>query len=758
VSSPIDFGSINISGDIVSYLWDFGDTNTSTDPSPSYTFAASGDYQIYLTVQSGDGCSNSISKTLTIYNEPAPGFILPVGTICTNEEYTFTNNTIDNFDDNLTYEWQVGGETIGTERELLYKFTSGGAKEVKLITSIPGCSIEQVQSIPDVSEGAIPSFSFDTENTCLGDPISFIDQSVGTDITSYAWDFGDMTTATGMSPMHAYETVGEYMVSLQVTNVSGCITNYQEPITIHSLPVADFTAELACTEQTTLLTDDSNVDNANIELWDWDFGDVSSGGENISSKEAPVHTFPEAGEYNVSLSVTSNFGCEMSVEKLVEVLESPIADFNADIQCLGNLTTFFDESTPNIEGIIESRVWNINGVVYTDVNPSHLFDSPGTYDVSLTIKSDNRCAVSTTRQIVIYELPTADFELSSNCVDTEVSLVDMTSLDDDGDNFFNRQWTINGVSVGNGPTINYTFDESGSYNIALRVITGKGCIVDKSMDIDIYDLPEASFEVSEEYSAVPALIQFENNSLNAMNSKWTFGDGSSVNNETSPSHSYTDLGTYEIMLEVESPEGCFDEQAKQIYVVDPKVDLSIDEITTFNDQKQILFMMSNKGTLPITNVTAKVTFNSELSLEENFTTNILPGQESVARTLNFSIPDNAKIEYMCIELFPSQGGDLNLDDNTQCINIAGNFQTLNPYPSPISRDQTLTIPFIGDKGNAITIGVMNASGKQFLSQEIELAQDGLNNVGVSLFSLKAGIYFIQVLSSESTKSFRIFVN
>ncbi len=188
------------------------------------------------------------------------------------------------------------------------------------------------------------------------------------------------------------------------------------------------------------------------------------------------------------------------------------------------------------------------------------------------------------------------------------------------------------------------------------------------------------------------------------------------------------------------------------------MDLAIDAITTFNNGENLLFTMSNKGTIPVTNITATVSLNNEVTVKETFDLTILPNQTSIPRSLSFAIPDNGNIEFLCISLSTSEGEDINTRDNTQCINIDSDFEILRPYPSPVSREELVTLPIIGMKNDKVTIALMSASGKQFFSEKVTLSQTGLNNIDLSLFSLKPGIYFIQVQSVKTSKSFRIFVN
>jgi len=754
LSNPINFTSTS-DQTLSSQTWDFGDTNTSTDPNPSYTYAAAGEYEVTLQVQSTNGCNNFTKQTIMIYDQPVPDFTLPSGAICTNEEYTFVNNTVDNFDGNLTYEWQVDGSTVSTTRDLVYQFTTEGAKDIKLIASIPGCDIEQVENIANVNLGAVPLYTYDTNNACLDDPIIFVNQSTGVDIT-YLWDFDDTNTSTDSDPMHTYTSAGTYMVSLEVTNLAGCITTYEQDVVVHSMPLTDFSAELACTDRNTQLTNLTTIDNANITAWDWDFGDPSSGSDNASTDKDPSHTFSGTGNFTISLSATSDFGCETNILKAVPVLESPIVDFDVENKCVDDAFLFTDNSIPNSGGSISSYIWDINGSVYTVQDPSHTFDNSGTYMATLTIKSDNNCAVTATKTITVNPLPTVDFTLSANCANTEIMLEDKSVVDND--EVINWQWTVNGQDAGNTAIISHTFEKGNAQQVDLRIITVRGCIISTTKNVDFFELPTADFDPTPQYGAPPAEISFNNTSNNAVTYQWDFGDGTDIVTELSPSHSYPDLGVYNVKLIATSIAGCTDEIIKQVYLVDPKIDLSIDEITTFNNEESLLFTMSNKGTIPVNNLTATVTFDNEFSIEESFETNILPDETSVAQVLSFSIPNNTKVEFLCISLSTTDGVDVNTDDNIRCLNISSEFVILPPYPNPISRQRLLTLPIVGAQNDEVSIAFISASGKQFISQNILLSQSGLNNINFSLFSLKPGIYFIRVRSLKSTESFRIFVN
>jgi PKD repeat protein len=65
-SDLFEFEFTNLSSNAVSYAWDFGDGNTSTDENPIHTYSEVGDYEVSLTVTSADNCTSTFTQTVNI--------------------------------------------------------------------------------------------------------------------------------------------------------------------------------------------------------------------------------------------------------------------------------------------------------------------------------------------------------------------------------------------------------------------------------------------------------------------------------------------------------------------------------------------------------------------------------------------------------------------------------------------------------------------------------------------------------------------
>ncbi|MDW5549309.1 PKD domain-containing protein, partial [Methanosarcina sp.] len=121
----------------------------------------------------------------------------------------------------------------------------------------------------------------------------------------------------------------------------------------------------------------------NAEKWNWDFGDG-----NISTEQSPVHTYSGAGEYTVTLTVSTLNGTNstsLTVIALHPVL--PVAKFSSNVTS-GNapLTVQFTDLSENAEK------WNWDfgdGNISTEQSPVHTYSATGEYIVIFTAANEN---------------------------------------------------------------------------------------------------------------------------------------------------------------------------------------------------------------------------------------------------------------------------------------------------------------------------------------------------------------------------------
>jgi PKD repeat protein len=191
-----------------------------------------------------------------------------------------------------------------------------------------------------VEPNQAPTASF--TSTCDGTDCSF-DGAASRDpdgsLVSYAWDFGDGTTATGSSPDHDFLTSGTRDVTLTVTDDEGTQGSVVVPLSVvrnNATPTASFTATCAFLSCSFDANASGDVDGT-ISSYTWDFGD---GQTDTTSGVAPTHVYaPGGGPYVVGLTVTDNDGGAGSTTRPVSPAAArPIAQVGSSAN-QGNVST-----------------------------------------------------------------------------------------------------------------------------------------------------------------------------------------------------------------------------------------------------------------------------------------------------------------------------------------------------------------------------------------------------------------------------------
>jgi len=162
-----------------------------------------------------------------------------------------------------------------------------------------------------------------------------------------------------------YAAAGDYPVSLFVTTDKGCSSQAViSTVTVHDLPAPDFSLPKICITDPQALFNDSSIiaDGTEAQFtYQWDFGEPSSGGANVSTQKNATHKYQAAGPYSVTLKVTSGAGCAKDTVKTFTVNgDNPIANFtiaNAAQLCSNQPVVLTDASSVTPGSIIRVEVY-----------------------------------------------------------------------------------------------------------------------------------------------------------------------------------------------------------------------------------------------------------------------------------------------------------------------------------------------------------------------------------------------------------------
>lgn len=166
----------------------------------------------------------------------------------------------------------------------------------------------------------IASFHFTSANWCEPALVVFTNtsQSVSGNIDTYAWDFGNGETTDAPDPTNIYHTDGNYEVTLIVTNSYGCTDTISHSVTVNPLPTASFYWEPSNPTTNNPLVDFIDNSSSNVTSWLWQIDHLST-----STEQNPQQTFNIPGDYKIWLTVTTEFGCTDTIQRIITVITDP---------------------------------------------------------------------------------------------------------------------------------------------------------------------------------------------------------------------------------------------------------------------------------------------------------------------------------------------------------------------------------------------------------------------------------------------------
>ncbi|MFZ9719271.1 MAG: PKD domain-containing protein, partial [Chitinophagaceae bacterium] len=182
-----------------------------------------------------------------------------------------------------------------------------------------GCSMFSERTI-EVWPRPVSDFELQSPS-CEKNQVSFKDLSVhnATSLTTWQWNFGDgspLFIENNISnARHVFAQYNDYDVTLQVINNRGCTSvPVTKRITIHPLPLVDFTLPIVCLpEGKALFTNLSSIpgNTINSMQYRWNFGDAAASpmGSDTSLLKDPIYFYKNLGTYNVQLIAISAEQC-----------------------------------------------------------------------------------------------------------------------------------------------------------------------------------------------------------------------------------------------------------------------------------------------------------------------------------------------------------------------------------------------------------------------------------------------------------------
>lgn len=585
----------NTSSGCDAYLWDFGDGNTSTTTagSFSYTWTYGGWHTVRLKGWAGGiYVGEAVS---VVYVEGIPQ--LEPLTICPDEKFRVD---VDVWAD--TYLWDTDDGGTQTQSYLWHEYPTPGTRTVVLDMTFAGCG-NYVDSFPVIVANNAPMdygyFYGQSDTICPGDQQTF-EMNWYLD---YFIDYGDGASYSSSSEntfdagkYHVYSGAGTYYPEVTLINNCGNDTTMRDTLVVTSTYNKD------PYPQFWFNNNDTSCVGAPVEVqWNADATSVSFdfGNGTVDTNPAPsvYPVFTSVGEYEIVMDATNGCGNSGQFVDTITIVNS--IGFNnlsvavQDSICVSN--TLFVQCYTNDEDNTE-YLWNFgDGTIAESRDVSHTFASVGTYNVSLT--ATNVCGVDSTIVTVVeatnsYGYGSQNFTLafpSASCVgDTSLIVIvpggGSTYEVDYGSGFVPETFSeLNAQEGWRYDVIKHAFTTPGVHNVSLR--STNGCGVSRIDTLTFDYTGSSSIEASFIYDESKQICIGQPMEFFPVGGKfftWNFGDGTGIQSSqgmlNSVYHTYTEPGTYTVILTALDACGTFDLDSTSVVIPDTRITVTANAI------------------------------------------------------------------------------------------------------------------------------------------------------------------------------------
>jgi gliding motility-associated-like protein len=205
---------------IASWQWNFGNGNNSSNQNAFSTYSNSGTYNVTLTVTSSNGCVDSITTPVTIYELPDANF--GVNGVCEGVNSLFIDSSTVGGSNISNWLWDFGDSNTDTTQFPSHTYNTSGTYTVTLtVQSAQGCSDTVTKSV-FIQAPPTAQFISSPNSVKVFENFNFTDQSF-TNIVGWQWDFGDGIGSSGnQNPTYNYSSTGNFTVCLTITDGLGC--------------------------------------------------------------------------------------------------------------------------------------------------------------------------------------------------------------------------------------------------------------------------------------------------------------------------------------------------------------------------------------------------------------------------------------------------------------------------------------------------------------------------------------------------------
>ena len=398
------------------YQWQFGDLGTASDSAPQHIYNKKGYYQVSLKTTSPQGCSDSISKIIAVYNPPTANFTINDSIQClVSNQFQFKSTAIADSSQLSLLNWRFGDNTKDTGRRPANKVYSSAQTFTitHMIMDARGCK-DSVSKLVLVQNGPISDFRINNTSQCenlQNFQFTYVPKVGNDSIIELQWTINGNTYLNQANVNLNNLPLGKTPIALILKTTEGCPGLTTKYVVVNPKPKADFTinAAVQCFDGHAFdFTNTSSISSGTISTHQWSLGDNTSS----ASINPATKTYNAAGTYQIQLAILSDSACIDTLAQSITINPNPIVDIDlVNAVCLNNPSVFKNKSSIS-GGSIVAYDWDFGDLSTSNaIDPMHTYANSGIYNIGLKATSDQGC-ISTnvfTNHVNVFALPIAKF-------------------------------------------------------------------------------------------------------------------------------------------------------------------------------------------------------------------------------------------------------------------------------------------------------------------------------------------------------------
>jgi len=547
-----------------------GTFSDSSDLNASYYFGANdtiaNTVELYFTTTGNGGCLAQVDSLQVDIQNPLELSVMSNDTACRNggafNIFSTTNTGQGYWITNGDGSFSPDSNSLNPQYLMGNTDTTSNNITLTFITENNGvCTAISDSIIIDLIDA--PAVNFGFADICLNETVFFTDSSSAIGgVTDWSWDFNDTILSSQQDTNVTFTSFGTQTATLVVTSGYGCIDSLTQNIIVSPLPTAALTSNADCYEDSVEMFDASTVATGTIVEWEWMIENGFTGNtQNVSV------IFDSASVYSTTLIVTTDMGCTDTITDSLQVQPNPIASFISDSVCLNELSNMVDASTVEF-GTIVTWEWIIDGLSTDTLSATtYTFDSDSLQPVTLIVTSSFGCIDTVTQDIMVHPLPNSAFSYEGFCEEDNVLFTDESTINTGQVIAWNWDFGNTESSVEQNPSNG--FGVAGTFDVTLITTSNYGCADTTAQNISISPNPTAEFSMSSNIAQVLDPIYFTDESIDASQWEWDFGDTIGTSTDQNPDYAWNTYNQYTVSLIITNDFGCTDTVTHIVTVKQP---------------------------------------------------------------------------------------------------------------------------------------------------------------------------------------------